>query len=152
MAAGRNELFREMSAALTRIPAFLCLEHPGWIHLSLSSFISVSETHKIGEMDDHSWLLGNINQTGYFRVNYDLQNWKLLIHQLHDNHQVCQRCSWGFLISMLRLAWRSPSPCRSDHLRRKQSRPHRRRLQPGQVSGPARRPLWTQMEQLILTQ
>lgn len=42
-------------------------------------------------MDDTTWLLGNINQTGYFRVNYDLGNWKLLIQQLHDNHQVCVR-------------------------------------------------------------
>lgn len=39
-------------------------------------------------MDDKTWLLGNINQTGYFRVNYDLQNWKLLIQQLQTNHQV----------------------------------------------------------------
>ena len=39
-------------------------------------------------MDDNTWLLGNINQTGYFRVNYDLQNWKLLIQQLHNNPQV----------------------------------------------------------------
>lgn len=39
-------------------------------------------------MDDDTWLLGNINQTGYFRVNYDLQNWKLLIQQLHSNPQV----------------------------------------------------------------
>lgn len=40
-------------------------------------------------MDDKTWLLGNINQTGYFRMNYDLHNWKLLIQQLHNNHQVC---------------------------------------------------------------
>lgn len=39
-------------------------------------------------MDDKTWLLGNINQTGYYRVNYDLQNWKLLIQQLQTNHQV----------------------------------------------------------------
>ncbi|MCJ8743210.1 hypothetical protein PDJAM_G00091010 [Pangasius djambal] len=31
------------------------------------------------------WLLGNINQTGYFRVNYDLHNWRLLIQQLMIN-------------------------------------------------------------------
>ncbi|KTG03874.1 hypothetical protein cypCar_00044651 [Cyprinus carpio] len=31
------------------------------------------------------WLLGNINQTGYFRVNYDLHNWRLLIQQLMTN-------------------------------------------------------------------
>ncbi|KAE8281210.1 Thyrotropin-releasing hormone-degrading ectoenzyme [Larimichthys crocea] len=47
-----------------------------------------TETHRIGHMDDRTWLLGNINQTGYFRVNYDLQNWKLLIQQLHTNPQI----------------------------------------------------------------
>ncbi|XP_036977336.1 thyrotropin-releasing hormone-degrading ectoenzyme isoform X1 [Acanthopagrus latus] len=47
-----------------------------------------TESHMIGQMDDKTWLLGNINQTGYFRVNYDLQNWKLLIQQLHRNHQI----------------------------------------------------------------
>nr|XP_046235241.1 thyrotropin-releasing hormone-degrading ectoenzyme-like isoform X1 [Scatophagus argus] len=47
-----------------------------------------TETHRIGRMDDKTWLLGNINQTGYYRVNYDLQNWKLLIQQLHTNHQI----------------------------------------------------------------
>ncbi|XP_068162940.1 thyrotropin-releasing hormone-degrading ectoenzyme-like [Antennarius striatus] len=47
-----------------------------------------TETHRIGRMDDNTWLLGNINQTGYFRVNYDLHNWKLLIQQLHTDHRV----------------------------------------------------------------
>uniref|UniRef100_A0A8D3A9K0 Aminopeptidase n=2 Tax=Scophthalmus maximus TaxID=52904 RepID=A0A8D3A9K0_SCOMX len=47
-----------------------------------------TETHRVGQMDDSTWLLGNINQTGYFRVNYDLQNWKLLIQQLHTSPQV----------------------------------------------------------------
>ncbi|XP_060935458.1 thyrotropin-releasing hormone-degrading ectoenzyme-like [Limanda limanda] len=47
-----------------------------------------TEMHRIGQMDDSTWLLGNINQTGYFRVNYDLQNWKLLIQQLHNNPEI----------------------------------------------------------------
>lgn len=47
-----------------------------------------TETHRIGAMYGSTWLLGNINQTGYFRVNYDLQNWKLLIQQLHANPQM----------------------------------------------------------------
>uniref|UniRef100_A0A3P8V2C3 Aminopeptidase n=1 Tax=Cynoglossus semilaevis TaxID=244447 RepID=A0A3P8V2C3_CYNSE len=47
-----------------------------------------TETHRITQMDDSSWLLANINQTGYFRVNYDLQNWRLLIQQLHDKPQI----------------------------------------------------------------
>ncbi|XP_034382227.1 thyrotropin-releasing hormone-degrading ectoenzyme-like [Cyclopterus lumpus] len=52
-----------------------------WVH-------NRSETHRVGQMDDTTWLLGNINQTGYFRVNYDIQNWKLLIQQLHNNPQI----------------------------------------------------------------
>ncbi|KAF7645481.1 hypothetical protein LDENG_00203890, partial [Lucifuga dentata] len=47
-----------------------------------------TETHRIGQMDEETWLLGNINQTGYFRVNYDLHNWNLLIQQLHINPQI----------------------------------------------------------------
>lgn len=52
-----------------------------WIH-------NKTETHRIDAMHGNSWLLGNINQTGYFRVNYDLQNWRLLIQQLHSNPQM----------------------------------------------------------------
>ncbi|KAK5615989.1 hypothetical protein CRENBAI_019225, partial [Crenichthys baileyi] len=59
----------------------VCLDSLIWIN-------NRTEIHKIGQMDDNTWLLGNINQTGYFRVNYDLQNWKLLIQQLHSNPQI----------------------------------------------------------------
>ncbi|KAI5618054.1 thyrotropin-releasing hormone-degrading ectoenzyme isoform X1, partial [Silurus asotus] len=44
-----------------------------------------TETHRVGRIDEETWLLGNINQTGYFRVNYDLHNWRLLIQQLLIN-------------------------------------------------------------------
>ncbi|XP_030641461.1 thyrotropin-releasing hormone-degrading ectoenzyme-like [Chanos chanos] len=57
-------------------------------HISSETIIWVSnktETHKVGKLDEETWLLGNINQTGYFRVNYDLHNWRLLIEQLMTN-------------------------------------------------------------------
>ncbi|XP_060695276.1 thyrotropin-releasing hormone-degrading ectoenzyme-like [Hemiscyllium ocellatum] len=47
-----------------------------------------TEHHRIHFLDNSSWLLGNLNQTGYFRVNYDLRNWKLLIGQLMTNPEV----------------------------------------------------------------
>ncbi|KAK6292344.1 hypothetical protein J4Q44_G00369280 [Coregonus suidteri] len=47
-----------------------------------------TETHKVGRIDEDIWLLGNINQTGYFRVNYDLHNWRLLIGQLMTNPEI----------------------------------------------------------------
>jgi pyroglutamyl-peptidase-2 len=48
----------------------------------------LAEHHRIAYLDRGSWILGNINQTGYFRVNYDLRNWRLLIDQLIRNHEV----------------------------------------------------------------
>ncbi|XP_013878435.1 aminopeptidase N [Austrofundulus limnaeus] len=35
-----------------------------------------------------SWLLANINVTGYYRVNYDLGNWERLLTLLTSDHQV----------------------------------------------------------------
>ncbi|XP_077450231.1 thyrotropin-releasing hormone-degrading ectoenzyme-like isoform X1 [Stigmatopora argus] len=61
--------------------SWACPETLIWIH-------NETETHAMSEMNEQTWLLGNINQTGYFRVNYDLANWKLLIQQLHANLQV----------------------------------------------------------------
>ncbi|XP_051547222.1 thyrotropin-releasing hormone-degrading ectoenzyme-like [Myxocyprinus asiaticus] len=57
-------------------------------HISTETIIWLSnktEMHRVSHMDGETWLLGNINQTGYFRVNYDLNNWRLLIQQLMTN-------------------------------------------------------------------
>lgn len=45
-----------------------------------------------------TWILGNIKQAGYYRVNYDQNNWKLLIDQLHTNHSVIDSLSKSQLI------------------------------------------------------
>ncbi|KAM6426351.1 aminopeptidase N [Liasis olivaceus] len=37
--------------------------------------------------DPAKWLLLNVNVTGYFRVNYDLENWERLMNQLNQNPQ-----------------------------------------------------------------
>lgn len=33
-----------------------------------------------------SWYIANIRHTGWYRVNYDQDNWRLLINQLLQNH------------------------------------------------------------------
>lgn len=39
-------------------------------------------------MNSSSWLLLNLNVSGYFRVNYNQENWDQLLNQLSTNHEV----------------------------------------------------------------
>ena len=50
-------------------------------------FVSVS----ISGVSDQGWVLGNVKQMGYYRVNYDLDNWERLITQLQSDHTVGYR-------------------------------------------------------------
>ena len=42
----------------------------------------------MSDVSTNAWLLGNVNQMGYYRVNYDAENWDKLIQQLSDQHEV----------------------------------------------------------------
>ena len=39
-------------------------------------------------LDTDGWYLVNVQQYGYYRVNYDQHNWNALINQLKKKHQV----------------------------------------------------------------
>ncbi|XP_067653450.1 uncharacterized protein [Haliotis asinina] len=36
--------------------------------------------------DGSSWIVGNVQHHGFYRVNYDMDNWKNIIKQLKENH------------------------------------------------------------------
>ncbi|CAG2115119.1 unnamed protein product [Medioppia subpectinata] len=36
--------------------------------------------------EKNEWIIANIQEVGYYRVNYDVDNWKLIIRQLVSNH------------------------------------------------------------------
>lgn len=36
----------------------------------------------IGSVEPNSWVIFNVQQVGYYRVNYDKNNWKMVIHHL----------------------------------------------------------------------
>ncbi|XP_026071988.1 aminopeptidase N-like [Carassius auratus] len=44
------------------------------------------------------WLLANLNVTGYYRVNYDPQNWERLLKQLTTNHKIIPVLNRGQII------------------------------------------------------
>lgn len=45
----------------------------------------IISNHSIAPED---WLLVNVNQTGFYRVNYDTKNWEMLTQQLLKDHAV----------------------------------------------------------------
>ncbi|KAM9275352.1 aminopeptidase N [Morus bassanus] len=47
-----------------------------------------TEINRQFKVSNSSWLLLNLNVSGYFRVNYNQENWDQLIQQLLNNHQV----------------------------------------------------------------
>ena len=49
-------------------------------------------------LSENTWVLGNIKHAGFYRVNYDMTNWNLLIKQLHDDHTLIDETSRSALI------------------------------------------------------
>uniref|UniRef100_A0AAR2KCR9 Aminopeptidase n=1 Tax=Pygocentrus nattereri TaxID=42514 RepID=A0AAR2KCR9_PYGNA len=47
-----------------------------------------SAVHKPMKVSRGQWVLANVNVSGYYRVNYDLENWERLLSQLNSNHQI----------------------------------------------------------------
>ncbi|NXF23049.1 AMPN Aminopeptidase, partial [Rhodinocichla rosea] len=48
----------------------------------------VTDTNNDFKLNSPDWLLLNLDVTGYFRVNYNLENWNQLVKQLDTNHTV----------------------------------------------------------------
>uniref|UniRef100_A0A8D3CPP6 Aminopeptidase n=1 Tax=Scophthalmus maximus TaxID=52904 RepID=A0A8D3CPP6_SCOMX len=46
-----------------------------------------TDTNSLMRVSGHDWVLANTNVSGYFRVNYDLDNWGRLVSLLNSNHQ-----------------------------------------------------------------
>jgi glutamyl aminopeptidase len=58
-----------------------------WIN-ETETIIKVPNNNNNNNNDSYTWLLGNLNFMGYYRVNYDKQNWLKIINQLKENHLV----------------------------------------------------------------
>ncbi|XP_038078719.1 putative aminopeptidase-2 isoform X2 [Patiria miniata] len=65
-----------------------------------SKWMLTNENAEIEEAGgDFDWLLVNVNERGFYRVNYDANNWKLLSRQLINNHTMISTTSRSALIS-----------------------------------------------------
>ncbi|KAM9312842.1 thyrotropin-releasing hormone-degrading ectoenzyme [Gastrophryne carolinensis] len=87
--ANKRDIELQNNSYLWQIPLTIAVGNTS--HISPQTIIWVSnksEYHQIPLLDESNWVMGNIDQIGYFRVNYDVKNWRLLIDQLMGNCEV----------------------------------------------------------------
>ncbi|KAJ8281242.1 hypothetical protein GJAV_G00065220 [Gymnothorax javanicus] len=56
-------------------------QEPFWL-------LQKTKTHKPLKLAGTDWILANIDVAGYYRVNYDMNNWENLLKQLNSDHKV----------------------------------------------------------------
>uniref|UniRef100_A0A8C2B0A5 Aminopeptidase n=1 Tax=Cyprinus carpio TaxID=7962 RepID=A0A8C2B0A5_CYPCA len=66
--------------------------------LFILAYNSIIFTESFMKHDKDDWLLANVNCTGFFRVNYDEENWNKLRMQLERSHNVIPLINRGQLI------------------------------------------------------
>jgi hypothetical protein len=51
-------------------------------------YTEVSDSAIPAADDEDAWVVANVQQYGYYRVNYDATNWRALSKQLQTDHTV----------------------------------------------------------------
>uniref|UniRef100_A0A672MPI8 Aminopeptidase n=1 Tax=Sinocyclocheilus grahami TaxID=75366 RepID=A0A672MPI8_SINGR len=67
-------------------------------YIKATDFTVINKLLRVKGPDKDEWLLANVNGTGFFRVNYDEENWNKLHMQLERNHHVIPLINRGQLI------------------------------------------------------
>nr|ARK20032.1 thyrotropin-releasing hormone-degrading ectoenzyme [Ampulex compressa] len=70
------------------IPLTYATEDANWTSPMKTWLQSEGEVTLDQIISNASWIIFNINRTGYYRVNYDEENWRLLGTALQENHEV----------------------------------------------------------------
>uniref|UniRef100_A0A8C9SC67 Aminopeptidase n=1 Tax=Scleropages formosus TaxID=113540 RepID=A0A8C9SC67_SCLFO len=68
------------------------------VKLDLMQYSPLTVSKPTYKSREEEWILANVNSTGYYRVNYDLENWRRLVMQLETQHQEIPVISRGQLI------------------------------------------------------
>lgn len=77
-----SEINGKFRRCLTHLCRF-CLR----LYHTVSSPCTAEDIPRTHVPQSDKWMIANIQEVGYYRVNYDQENWKLLIGQLQRNHR-----------------------------------------------------------------
>lgn len=95
--AGGPQWFVPFTFAMKSRPDFQFEQSPFWLKPNASES---ERTLQLSFIDDVSrnWVIGNVKHAGFYRVNYDAQNWQLLIEQLQMDREAIDVVSRATLI------------------------------------------------------
>lgn len=65
----------------------------------MSPFYYLKEKENLKSSVKSDWVLANVDSSGFYRVNYDVENWHGIIKQLKNNHTVISAVNRANLIS-----------------------------------------------------
>ncbi|GAB0097805.1 hypothetical protein DMENIID0001_134770 [Sergentomyia squamirostris] len=77
----RLSWFIPLSLATARQPNMEDTKPIAWLRQGTRELVLTSSENRTWSSEE--WVLFNVQQTGYYRVNYDTQNWKLLANELY---------------------------------------------------------------------
>ncbi|XP_070491590.1 aminopeptidase N-like [Chironomus tepperi] len=80
-------------------PSFTSKATKIWLDTETESILQVQIDFTPGD-----WMVVNLDQVGYFRVDYDLELWRAIIDQLYDDHKVINRINRAVLFQEFDLA------------------------------------------------
>lgn len=100
--------FAVSSCSFTSLVPILSLEFSR-ILCVLPQCVSLGTNNQM-RASGREWVLANTNISGYYRVNYDLDNWDRLLTLLDNNHRVSHKCfrrEWDWCCFFYCLCWYS---------------------------------------------
>lgn len=68
-----------------------------------SQVLSLSQS-SLG-FSSNDWIILNIDQVGYYRVDYDVTLWRAIIKQLNEDHEIISPINRAVLLDEIYLAW-----------------------------------------------
>lgn len=69
------------------IPITVATESKDFENTLPKLWMYLQKTITVGQLQSKKWIILNVQSTGYYRVNYDPKNWRLIIQQLLENHE-----------------------------------------------------------------
>ncbi|XP_070490070.1 aminopeptidase N-like [Chironomus tepperi] len=98
---GKGELYMiPITLATKTLPDFMTRKPKAWMD---AQTMTLSQSSL--KFTENDWIILNIDQVGYYRVDYDLPLWHAIIDQLKEDHNLINPINRAVLMTEIYIAW-----------------------------------------------